>query len=401
MEKLAIHGGTPVRSTYKVANPQVTDAAKSDVLKVLEAGSLASFYGGTKVRKFEHCFANWFGNQYGVAVNSGTSALHVAYLASGIEEFSEVLVPANAYISAISALIQCNLVPIIVDIDPKSWVMDPNDVKRKITQRTRAIVPVHMYGQPCPMNKLIDIARDHNLVVIEDCGQSHGGLWDDRLTGTFGLAACFSICCRKHVTTGEGGVVITNSKSVADRARSLAHKGKGSGWFDYHEMGFSYNLTEMQAVLGLHGLSNLTIEVKKRQSFAVKLRNELEDLELQFPFIPLRASHAYFKFNFLLPSRLTSLRNEIVKALRCENVGADPCHPYVLTINWLRQQKPTLYSIIKQSNLPNYSLDTCLVAADVLSRQIGLELGPNLETEDIDYTIKAVRKVIGYYNRNL
>lgn len=363
-------------------------------------GYLARFYGGVYVHQFEKEYARHFNREYGIAVNSGTAALHIAYLGAELPLFSEVLVPANCYISAISALIQCHLIPVVVDIDPTSWVMDPEDIRRKITPRTSAIVPVHMYGQPCPMDEIMEIANEHNLKVIEDCGQSHGALWNGKVTGTFGIAACYSICCRKHVSAGEGGVVISDSKRLSELGHAYTHKGKGEGWFDYFYMGYSYNMTELQAILGIHSLRGLPEELARRQNFAVFVQQQLGGLELEFPVVPENSTHAYFKFNFLVPKRLAKYRNEITDAIRKENLGADPAHPYVLEIPWLQKQEPVLYHLQEVKVRPKYDLNSCPVARDVMARQIGLELGPGLNIDDMEDTVKAVRKVMTWYLKN-
>ncbi|MGW7573852.1 DegT/DnrJ/EryC1/StrS family aminotransferase [Streptomyces sp. NPDC054765] len=391
---LAINGGPPVRAKKKAADPVIVEAAKEEALGVLDSGRLAKFYGGTKVAEFETAYAAWFGRRYAVAVSSGTASLHVAYLAARLPEHSEVLVPANAYVSALSALIQAGLVPVIVDIDPARWAMDPADCARKISDRTRAIVPVHMYGQPCPMTELSTLARQHGLTLIEDCGQAHGALWGGTKTGTFGLAAAFSLCCRKHIAVGEGGIVITDDEQFADTARALAHKGKGTGWFDYREMGFSYNMTEIQAVLGRWQLSGLDTELRTRAALAERLRTGLAGLGLRFPEVAPGSTHAYFKQNALLPARLAPHRNAVVDAVRAENVGCDPSHPHLLDIGWIREQRPSLYRELPADHRPDHGRDTAPVARDVLSRQICIEMGPGLDEEDIDYTIKAIRKVV-------
>lgn len=401
MSKLAIHGGTPVRPKKKAANPRYSNEAKRAVMDHLDQGDLSHMFGGPRVVEFEQAFAERFGRKRAVACNSGTSALHIGYLAAGLEEMSEVLVPANAYVSAVSALIQCDVVPVIVDIDPVSWVMDPEDVRRKISPRTRGIVPVHMYGQPCPMDEILAIAEEHRLTVIEDCGQSHGAFWDGRLLGTLSDVSCFSLCCRKHVNCGWGGLILTDSDEAADLANSLVNRGKGPDhWFDYRRMGFSYNLTELQAILALDSLRNLEAEVERRQRNAAYLRETLEPLGLIFPRIPAGSTHAYFKFNALLPPSLGPLRNEIIDALRAENVGADPCHPHLLTIDWLREQRPSFFRRVPAGLRPDYDPDSLPCAKDILSRQIGLEVGPGLELSDVELTAEAVDKVITWYQRS-
>jgi perosamine synthetase len=396
---LAVNGGEPVRRHRKPANPVISEEAKKEVLEVLESGQLAMFYGGTKVRRFEEAYAAWFGRGHGVAVNSGTAALHVAYLAAGLPAHSEVLVPANAYVSALSALIQAELVPVLVDIDPRSWVMDPVDCANKITGRTGALVPVHMYGQPCPMPELSELARRHDLTVIEDCGQSHGALSDGRLTGTFSHVAAFSLCCRKHIAVGEGGILITDDDHVAATARSLAHKGKGPGWFDYWQLGFSYNMTEIQAVLGRWQLAELEAEVVRRTTLAARLREGLSDLDISFPHVPPSGRHAYFKQNALLPARMAPLRNQFVDAVRAENVGCDPSHPYLGDIDWIREQRPSLYRARAAVRGPDYTRAATPVAAEVCTRQICVEIGPGLDETDIDYAIAAIRKVMAAFER--
>jgi perosamine synthetase len=393
--QLAVHGGVPVRQVRRVAQPKLSQQTRDEVLDVLERGALTRWYGGEHVRRFEEAFAAWFGRRRCVATNSGTSALHVAYVAAGIPEHAEVLVASNAYVSAVSALVQADLVPIPVDLDPHTWAMDPVDARRKIGPRTRGIVPVHMFGQPCDMTALTALADQHGLTLIEDCAQGHGGTWDGRLLGTFGQASCFSICCRKHVTSGEGGLLVTDDPALADRALGLTHKGKGErDWFDYRELGFSYGMTEIQAVIGRHGLAALADEVERRATLAGLLREGLAGLPLEHPVTPVGARHAYFKYNVAVAPHLGPWRDEIVDAIRAENVGVEPAHPYILDIGWLRTQQPGLFRRVPS---PDYDPGVCPVARALVKRQMGIELGPGLDEDDLAFTVAAVRKVVGWY----
>ncbi|WP_189239032.1 DegT/DnrJ/EryC1/StrS family aminotransferase [Planomonospora parontospora] len=377
----------------------ISDAAVADVMAVLESGALARFYGGAQVRRFEQVFAAYFGRRHAIAVSSGTAALHLAYLAARLPAGSEALVPANAYVSAVSALIQAEIVPVLVDIDPLTWAMDPADCERKLTGRTRMIVPVHMYGQPCPMPELVEFAARHDLVLVEDCGQSHGALSAGQPTGTFGRAAAFSLCCRKHVAIGEGGMVVTDDDVFAETVRSLAHKGKGEGWFDYREMGYSYNLTEIQAVLGLHQTLRLDDELCTRSRWADLLREELADVGLSFPTIRADSTHAYFKLHALVPEETAPRRNEIVDAIRAEGVGCDPSHPCLSDIAWLRDRRPSLLAVLPEERRPDYRPSAVPVADDLLARQLCIELGPGLDGDDIEAAGAAVRKVMAYFQR--
>lgn len=272
--------------------------------------------------------------------------------------------------------------------------MDADDASAKVTDRTSAIVPVHMYGQPCDMTALSALASAQELVDIEDCGQSHGALWDGRLTGTFGDLACWSLCCFKHVTAGEGGIIATRSERVDELARSYAHKGKGLGFFDYRELGFSYGMTELQAAVAIHSLRNLSSELAQRQQNAEVLSAGLAELPVEVPTVAPGSTHAYFKYPLLLPRELRARRNEIVDALKAENIEATPAHPYVAEIGWLREKKPSFFRDPRIGPVPDLGLEACPVAADVVGRQVTLDVGPNLDEEDMALAVTAVGKVV-------
>lgn len=395
--RLACEGGAPVRAEKKLALPVVPEAALHEVIELLQSGRLAIFYGGSQVRRFEKTFADRFGRAHAVGVNSGTSALHVALIAARLPEHSEVLVPVNAYISAVSALLQAHLVPVFVDVDPVHWAMDPVDAERKVTDNTSAMIPVHMYGQPCPMAELMKLATKHHLFVLEDCGQAHGAVIDGQQVGSFGDVAAYSLCCRKHIAMGEGGIVTTNRQDIADSCRALAHKGKGMGWFDYRELGFSYNMMEVQGVLGLHQLLALDKQLKTRSDLAAYLRQALADLGLGFPEVRPGSTHVYFKQNAVIPQELKPLRNEIVDAIRAENVGCDPSHPHLLDVDWIRNKQDYAFRQAMPDSLEPYTYEDTAVGKDILDRQICIEVGPGLTLEDVQYTAKAIRKVVSHY----
>jgi perosamine synthetase len=398
MNQLAILGGQPVRPTRKSARPAFEQRTLDQVMGLIARGELAEFYGGRYVRRFESAYAAHFGRRRAVAVNSGTSALHLAFVCADRPPLSEVVVPANAYVSAFTALLQADLVPVLCDLDPDTWAMSGRSLEDALSPETSMVVPVHMYGQPCEMDVISRLCGERDLVLIEDCGQSHGAVADGRVTGTFGQAAVFSLCCRKHVALGEGGIVITDDEAFADRAKSLAHKGKGTGWFDYLEMGYSYNMTEVQAVLGLDQLARLDEQIRTRTELAGLLREGLSDLGLVFPRTPDGSTHAYFKQNALLPAHLGAKRNEIVDAIRAENVGCDPSHPNLADIGWIRNRDAPLFRRLGGSRQPDYDPDRLPVATDVLSRQICIEVGPGLDTGDIHATIEAIRKVVRHFD---
>ncbi len=397
MTELAIHGGEPVRPHRKPPSLTFAPTLAGELAAVLESGALNQFYGGRHVRAFERQYAGFFGREHAVACNSGTSALHLAYLAARIPEFTEILLPANCYISAISAAVQANLIPVLVDIDPDTWVMSVDDAKAKLTSRTSAIVPVHMWGAPCDMAGLNRLAAEANLVTVEDCSHSHGSRLDGRLTGQFSDVAMWSICCFKHVTAGEGGILVTDDDRIADTARGLAHKGKGTDFLDYRELGFSYGLTELQAVVAARSLEALPGELAQRERNAAVLTEALSGTELQLPAVPENATHAYSKYVITLPSAIGDRRDAFVEALAAENIAAGQGHPYVLDIGWLREQRPSLFHDPRAGELPGYSRDSCPVAADLCGRQVTVEVGPGLDENDMALAAQAVGKVLRHF----
>lgn len=397
--RLAIHGGIPTLEPPPVARVEYSDDAKRCVNDAVSAGVLNQFYGGVEVRRFESAYAERFGRYRAVSANSGTSALHLMYAACDLPAGCEVLVPVNAYVSAVSALLQCGVVPVLVDIDPLTWSMDSTDLTRKVTERTLALVAVHMYGQPCPMGEIMEFSRRHDLLVLEDCGQSHGARWQGQLTGTFGEAAAYSVCCRKHISIGEGGVVTTDDKALADRMRSLAHKGKGSGFFDYFEPGFSYGLTELQAILGLDQLRSFENELEKRQKHASILTSSLDGSDIASAVIRTGDLHAFFKFLILLPERLSRRRDEFLQALKAEGVIADPAHPALTHVAWLPGRGHRLLRDLAADVFPDYSVDSCPVASDLLPRSVTIEVGHSLSVATIELFATALQKIIGHFEK--
>jgi perosamine synthetase len=206
---------------------------------------------GKYVTSFEEGFSKYCGRQYGVATSNGTTALHLALTALGIGAGDEVIVPDITFAATINSVIYTGATPVIVDIEEDSWCIDPAEVEKAITPRTKAIIPVHIYGQPCDMGKICEIAKKHNLYIVEDCAEAHGAEWDGRKVGSFGVISCFSFFGNKVITTGEGGMCVTDSSELNDKLRVLRDHGMSKQRKYYHEViGFNYRLTNMQAAIG-------------------------------------------------------------------------------------------------------------------------------------------------------
>ena len=248
--KLALNGGRPfIERPMSIRHHW--DATLNTWLQEAAKGTLSEFYGGPLSRRFECEFAAAQQVRFGVAMNSGTSALHVLYHALGIGPGDEVIVPDQAYVSALSAVLQLGAQPVLCDVDAECYTLDPTALSGKITSRTKLIVPVHLYGCPADMVEICRLAKHAGVTVVEDCGQGHGGLIGEKPVGGFGIASAWSFFVVKHVTTGEGGMVLCDQQQIADRIRALCNKGKGTGWWEYRELGYSYTMGELQAAAGL------------------------------------------------------------------------------------------------------------------------------------------------------
>lgn len=236
----------------RIAMPLLGNEEKNAVLSVLESGHLAQ---GSRVAEFEQEFAAYIGVKHAVAVSSGTAALHAALLAHNIGPGDEVITSPFTFIASANAILFTGAKPVFADIDPATYNLDPAQVATKITPRTRALLPVHLYGQPCDMDALMDLARIHHLVVIEDACQAHGAAFRGRSVGSFGTG-CFSFYPTKNMTTAEGGAVTTNDDEIADQARLIRSHGSRERY--RHEiLGYNYRMTDLQAAIGLAQLRKL------------------------------------------------------------------------------------------------------------------------------------------------
>ena len=207
---------------------------------------------GSYISRFEETFSNYCGVKYGIATSNGTTALHLALSALDIGSGDEVIVPDITFAATINAVLYTGAVPVIVDVEEDSWCIDPDEIEKAITPKTKAIIPVHIYGQPCNMDAICAIARKNNLYIIEDCAEAHGAEWKNGKVGSFGIISCFSFFGNKVITTGEGGMCITDSIELNEKMRILRDHGMSRKKKYYHEViGFNYRMTNLQAAIGL------------------------------------------------------------------------------------------------------------------------------------------------------
>jgi len=284
MGKLAINSGKPVRTKgwpeWPVYDERELRAVEEVVRSRHWGGGLER--SGEKEFELERRFAQFHDCEYGICVSSGTAALHVALLAAGIGKGDEVIVPAITWRATGTAVMMVGAVPILVDIDPETYCMDADKVEDAITERTKAIIPVYNYGSSPDMDKIVKIARDNDLVVIEDCARAHGFRWRDRSVGSIGDMGCFSFQQGKFMTAGEGGMIITNSREYMEKCHSIKNCGRIREGDQYSRGSlnwFNYRMTQFQAAILLVQLTRLTEQRERRDSNSRYLSERLEEIE--------------------------------------------------------------------------------------------------------------------------
>lgn len=276
-----------------IAQPLISDQEIDEVVKVLKSGFIAQ---GPKVAEFEEKFAEYVGVDHAVAVTSGTAALHTALLALGIENGNEVVTTPFSFAATGNSVLYTGARPVFVDIDPKTFNLDPDKIEAAITKNTKAILPVHLYGQPADMDPLKKIADEHNLWIIEDAAQAHGAQYHDKMVGSLGDIACFSFYPTKNMTTGEGGMITTDSEELADRARMLRSHGE-SERYNHTILGYNFRMTDIAAAIGLVQLERLDGFTKSRIENAEYLTTHIDSIEgILPPFVMDRVKHVFHQY---------------------------------------------------------------------------------------------------------
>ncbi|QCS42123.1 DegT/DnrJ/EryC1/StrS aminotransferase family protein [Natrinema versiforme] len=287
-------GATPV----PIADPELSTDAVQRVESILEDGRLAD---GPEVRAFEEEFAAYCGTETGVATANGTTALHAALEAVGLEEGEAVITSPFSFVASANAIRLAGGKPVFADIDPETYTLDPADVERVLDERDDivGILPVHLYGLPADMPALCDIAEAHDLFVIEDACQAHGAKIGGQRVGEFGDAACFSFYPTKNMTTGEGGMIVTDRDDIADRAASYVNHGRdmsGTGGYDHVDLGHNYRMTSVAAAIGRVQLERIAEFNRARRENAAFYDERLADLPLETPTEPTGSRHVYHQY---------------------------------------------------------------------------------------------------------
>jgi len=261
----------------QLATADITAEDIAGVVEVLESGRLAM---GPRLDAFEHAIAERVGVTHAIAVSSGTAGLHVILASLGIGPGQEVIVPSFTFAASVNAILLVGATPVFCDIDPTTYCLDPADVEQRITSRTRAVMVVDVFGHPADWLALESLAQRHALLLIDDCCEALGSEIDGRPIGSFGNAACFAFYPNKQITTGEGGMIVTNDDAIAESARSIRNQGRGvmGAWLQHERLGFNYRMDEMSASLGLTQLARLDKFIDRRSAIASEYGRLLADV---------------------------------------------------------------------------------------------------------------------------
>lgn len=411
VQELAISGGTPVRDVKSRPFPRwpvFWEDEKRAVQEVLDSGHV-NYWTGEVGRQFQAEFAARMGVTDAIAVNSGTSALHVALAAAGVGPGDEVIVPARSFIATASAVTIQFAVPIFADIDPFTHTLSVESVAEHITSRTKAVIPVHLAGLPADMDALLGLADRHDLSVVEDCAQAHGATYRGKVVGSLGAVNAWSFCQDKIFTTGgEGGMVGTNDASAADVARSFRDHGfdeaerraalaRGSlNQYTHYRVGYNYRMTEMQSAIGRKALARLDWHLARRRENAQYLTAGLRELSKFLDPAPEspESEHAFYCYYVTLNlARLTCNRDEFVRAVQAEGIRAARGTSAELYLEPVYQEKAGYGNSLMPFGTVDYSRADCPHAREIGRRSLRLEVYPTLQKEDLDDVLEAISKV--------
>jgi perosamine synthetase len=334
------------------------------------------------VTEFEDKFARYCGCKYGIATNSGTTALHLALAALGVEENDEVVIPTFTMIATANAVTYTGARPVLVDSEPDTWNIDPKSIEKVITPRTRAIMPIHTYGHPVDMDPILDLAEEHDLYVIEDAAEAHGAEYNGRRTGSLGDAGCFSFYANKIITTGEGGMIVTQDEELAERAKWLrAHAFGKHGKHFYHEaLGFGYRMSGLQAALGLAQLERIDDFVSSRIRNAKLYNSLLSELgdKISLPPRAPWAKNVYWMYSVLLEDKFGMSRQDFMNNLA--DMGIE-----TRTFFYPIHMQPVYSKQFRNHKFP--------VADDISKRGVNLPSGTGLTAEEVSYVCECIKKL--------
>lgn len=362
---------------------------EDDIQAVIEALQADFLTTGPRIAEFERKFAEYVGVEYAVAVSNGTAALHLACLAAGIKEGDEVITTPITFVASANCVLYCGAKPVFADIDPVTYNIDPEDIRRKITNRTRAIIPVHFTGQPCKIAEIRKIAEEYNLLVIEDAAHALGAEYKGKRIGGISEMTTFSFHPVKHITTCEGGMITTNDKILYERLKlfrshgitrddSLLISNDGPWYYEQQELGYNYRITDVQCALGLSQLKKLDYFIEKRKKIASKYNKAFEKIEDII--IPGQAEDCSNSWHLYVIQLTKKCRKQVVEELHGKGIGVN--------VHYIPVYKQPYY----QKN--GYADIYCANAEKLYCNMISLPMYAGLSDDEQDYVINQILELI-------
>ncbi len=367
-----------------IAKPLIGEEEKQAVLHVLASGMLAQ---GPKVKEFEQAFAQFIGTSHAIATSNGTTALHAALLAHNIGSGDEVITSPFSFIATANTIAMTGAIPIFVDIDQTTFNLNPRLIEAAITTKTKAIMPVHLYGQACDMQTISNIANKHNLIIIEDACQAHGAEYITSLHETKKVGsqhtACFSFYPTKNITTGEGGIIVTNDEHIANKARKLITHGSTTRYYHDH-LGYNYRMTDIAAAIGIEQLKKISTFNNKRQQNAIYLTEKLQTIPGIIP-PTITPGHIFHQYTIRITKPFPKNRDQLSQILNQHHIGNAIFYPV---------------PIHKQNAYPIYNSQSYPIAEKIAKEVLSLPIHPSLTTEDLNTIISCIQQANQSYSKS-
>ena len=356
-----------------IAKPLIGEEEKTAVMQVLNSGMLAS---GPRTEEFEKKFAEYVGTKYAIATSSGTTALHLGLLSMGVTRGDEVIVPAFSFIATANVPLFCDAVPVFCDVDPKTFNIDPEKIEKLITKKTKAIMPVHLYGQAVDIQPVQEIADKHGIRIIGDACQAHGASYNRKMVGSFGDVECFSFYPTKNMTTGEGGMVTTNNEELAKLMISIRNHGREkTKWgYEHGRLGYNYRMTDIGAAIGLEQLKKLPDSLMKRRKNAKFYDENLK--EVKTPYVNDGTKHAYHQYTINCKKR-----DKLLVELKKNEIGCGIYYP-----------KPLHH----YPHLEKFGHNDLKVSERLVSEVVSIPVHPALTNEEIEKVVDVINKAYRY-----
>jgi perosamine synthetase len=361
-----------MRDFIPIAKPIIGDEEIKAVVDVLKSGMLAQ---GQAVKQFEDEFASYLGTKNAIAVNNGTVALDLAVKALGLQPGDEVITPAFTFIATANCALYQGLRPVFADVDPRTFNIDPDDLQERITARTKAVIGVHLYGQPFDLSAVQQICQDRGIALIEDCAQAHGAEYRGRKVGSF-ATGCFSFYPTKNMTTGEGGMITTNDDALAARLRLLRSHGD-TGKYNHISLGYNYRMMNLQGALGLVQLKRLEEFSARRIANANFLDRNIKKAGITTPYRADGVRHVYHQYVLRVEEDGPATRQRLMEYLQAQGIGSAVHYPRAV------YQQPFYRDL-------GYTDVVCPVAEDVSRRVLSLPVHPSLSSDDLQYIAETV-----------